>query len=184
MRRPFIKAILILPGTALVYVPALIVWLTRDTAYAATFPPEAVAISLVGLPFAIAGLMLMFWTMRLFAAHGGGGTPAPWEPVKNFIVLGPYRHVRNPMLIGVILMLLAEAVLLWSLPILLWAIIFVVINNFYFALSEEPQLEKRFGQAYTSYKRSVGRWVPRLTPYPGDADNQVQKVQSTHSASP
>ncbi|MGI9415943.1 MAG: methyltransferase family protein [Hyphomicrobiales bacterium] len=125
---------------------------------------------MAGLPFAAAGLALMVWTMRLFAVQGGGGTPAPWEPIKNFIVLGPYRYVRNPMLLGASLFLIAEAVLLQSLPILVWMIAFIVVNTFYFALSEEPQLEKRFGRSYAIYKRNVGRWIPRLTPYTGGDD--------------
>ena len=170
MNAPLIKAIIILPGTALVYVPALIIWLTRNTAYAASFAPVSAITWLAGLPFAIAGIVLMLWTMRLFAVKGGGGTPAPWEPIKNFVVLGPYRYVRNPMLIGVNLFLIAEAILLQSIPILLWIAAFVIINTIYFALSEEPLLEKRFGQAYANYKRNVPRWIPRLTPYRGGDD--------------
>ena len=95
MNIPLIKAIVILPGTALVYIPALLVWLTQKTAFAASFPPGSTILWLAGLLFAAAGLLLVFWTMRLFAVAGGGGTPAPWEPVKNFIVLGPYRYVRH-----------------------------------------------------------------------------------------
>jgi len=165
---PLIKAIVILPGTALVYVPSTIFWFTRDTAYAAEMPGTSLLPWLAGLPFAAAGLVLMVWTMRLFTLKGGGGTPAPWEPIRNFIVLGPYRYVRNPMLTGVILFLVAEAILFRSLPILLWALLFFVLNTVYFALSEEPQLEKRFGQAYTDYKRAVPRWLPKLTPYNAD----------------
>jgi protein-S-isoprenylcysteine O-methyltransferase Ste14 len=165
MNIPLLKAIIILPGTALVYIPALIIWLTADTAYAAGFPPNTMVQWLAGLAFAAAGLALMVWTMRLFNTKGGGGTPAPWEPIKNFIALGPYRYVRNPMLIGVNLFLVAEAILFHSLPILIWMVAFVIINTVYFALSEEPQLEKRFGQTYLDYKRNVSRWIPRLSPY-------------------
>lgn len=167
MNVPLIKAIVILPGTALVYVPSLIVWLTGDTAYAASLPGSRVIPWLPALPFAAAGLILMFWTMRLFTLKGGGGTPAPWEPIRNLIVIGPYRYVRNPMLTGVILFLAAEAILFRSIPIALWAVFFFGLNTIYFTLSEEPQLEKRFGQAYTDYKREVPRWVPRMTPYSG-----------------
>jgi hypothetical protein len=95
MNLPLIKAIIILPGTALVYLPALIVWLTSGTAWAARFPPDPAFFWLAGILVAVAGLTMMVWTMRLFATKGGGGTPAPWQPVENFIVLGPYRHVRN-----------------------------------------------------------------------------------------
>jgi protein-S-isoprenylcysteine O-methyltransferase Ste14 len=171
MNIPLIKAIVILPGTALVYIPALLVWLTKETSFSASFPPNSVILWLAGLLFAAAGLMLMFWTMRLFAVAGGGGTPAPWEPIKNFIALGPYRYVRNPMLIGVNLVLVTEAILLQSIPIILWMITFVILNTIYFALSEEPQLEKRFGEAYRDYKRNVPRWIPRLFPYRGYSSN-------------
>lgn len=170
MNIPLIKAIVILPGTVLVYIPALLVWLTRKTSYAASFPPGPAILWLAGLVFAVAGLMLMFRTMRLFSVAGGGGTPAPWEPIRNFIILGPYRYVRNPMLIGVNLFLVAETLLLQSVPIFLWMIAFVILNTIYFALSEEPQLEKRFGEAYADYKRNVPRWIPRLSPYGGGND--------------
>ena len=167
MNLPLIKAIVILPGTALVYVPALIIWLTSGGAWAAQFPPGSAFFWMAGLLFAAAGLAMMVWTMRLFASKGGGGTPAPWQPVKNFIVAGPYRHVRNPMLIGVNLFLTAEALLLQSWPIFIWMAAFVIINTVYFAFSEEPQLEKRFGGAYADYKHNVPRWLPRLTPWRG-----------------
>ena len=133
MNTGFIKAIVILPGTALVYVPGLIVWLTSSTSYAASFPPKSVVVWVTGLIFLVAGLVLMLWTMRLFASKGGGGTPAPWEPIQNFVVEGPYQHVRNPMLTGVILFQIAEAILLWSIPLLIWAIFFFILNTFYFA---------------------------------------------------
>lgn len=165
MNVPLIKAIIVLPGTALVYMPALIVWVSRNTTYAASFPPSSAIMWLAGLLFAVFGLILMFWTMRLFTAKGGGGTPAPWEPIKKFIVYGPYRYVRNPMLIGVNLVLIAEAILLHSIPIFVWMIIFVIANTLYFMLSEEHQLKKRFGTAYTNYQHNVPRWIPRLTPY-------------------
>lgn len=165
-----IKAIVILPGTALIYVPALIVWLTRNTPYEASYPPKTALVWLVGLCFALAGLILMYWTLKLFNTKGGGGTPAPWEPIKNLVIEGPYRFVRNPMLLGVILFLVAEALLLRSMPILLWMIAFVVLNTVYFALSEEPELEKRYGKSYIDYKHNVSRWIPRLSPYDAHTD--------------
>ena len=163
----FIKAIVILPGTALLYVPALIIWFTRNTSNAASFPPQSAAVWVAGILFALTGLVLMGWTMWLFAAKGGGGTPAPWEPIAKFVVEGPYQHVRNPMLTGVILFQIAEAALLQSIPLLIWAVFFFTLNTFYFVFSEEPQLESRFGDAYVEYKRRVSRWIPRITPYSG-----------------
>jgi protein-S-isoprenylcysteine O-methyltransferase Ste14 len=92
----------------------------------------------------------------------GQGTPAPWDPPKKFVVRGPYRHVRNPMIIGVLLMLLAEAMVLQSWPITGWMIVFFIGNAIYFPLVEEKGLEKRFGQDYRQYKAHVHRWIPRI----------------------
>jgi protein-S-isoprenylcysteine O-methyltransferase Ste14 len=72
---------------------------------------------LTGLAFALAVLLLMYRTMKLFNNKAGGGTPAPWDTINNQIVEGPYRYVRDPMLIGVNLFLMAEAILMQSLPV-------------------------------------------------------------------
>ena len=171
MNIALIKAIVILPGTALIYVPALIILLTQNTPYAASFPPSATITWMTGLAFSVTGLTLMYWKMKIFNNKGGGGTPAPWDPINNLIVEGPYRYVRNPMLVGVNLFLMAEAILMQSLPVFGWMIVFLVLNTAYFALSEEPQLENRFGKACVKYKRSVPRWIPRISRYNGDRED-------------
>ena len=165
MRWEFWKAVLILPGFALIYMPAAILWLTRNSAWAADpgrGKPVAIALGLVLL---VAGLVLMVWTMRLFHAAGDQGTIAPWRPVGTFIVRGPYRYTRNPMLTGVNLVLAAEALLLRSAPLLLWLVFFVALNTVYFIRREEPALQARYGEAYRAYRRAVPRWLPRMTAY-------------------
>ena len=111
-----------------------------------------------------AGLGLAIWTSKLFLKFGNG-TPAPWDPPQQLVIRGPYRHVRNPMITGVLLMLLAEAMLFQSWPLVLWMGIFFVGNAIYFPLSEEKGLEKRFGDAYRVYKAHVPRWIPRWRPW-------------------
>jgi protein-S-isoprenylcysteine O-methyltransferase Ste14 len=79
------------------------------------------------------------------------------------VVAGVYRHVRNPMISGVVLILLGETLIFRSLGLVEWALIFFAINLIYIPLLEEPMLEGRFGDEYRQYKRHVPRWVPRRT---------------------
>lgn len=158
------RAIILLPGTALILIPGMILWLTAGSEWAAT--PVSYrdgAFWLALLPF-MPGLALAMWTGRLFVTVGEG-TPAPWDPPKKLVVRGPYRHVRNPMISSVLIMLLAEAVLFRSWPILGWLILFFAMNAMYFPLSEEKGMERRFGDDYRRYKQHVPRWIPRRRPW-------------------
>ncbi len=165
MTRAQLKAIVVLPGTAIVYGPALLLWLTAGTRYAASGLPSSLGHRIDALFLGAVGWILIIKTIGLFHSKGGGGTLAPWDPIQNFVAEGPYRHVRNPMLLGVHLVLIAEALLIGSLPILLWMFVFAALNTVYFWAFEEPQLARRFGKTYLDYKRAVPRWIPRWTPY-------------------
>ena len=69
------------------------------------------------------------------------------------------------MISGVLAMLLGETFLAGSWLIGAWALAFLLTNHAYFVLSEEPGLERRFGEGYRTYKANVPRWIPRLTPW-------------------
>lgn len=165
MNWQFWKAILILPGFALVYAPAVILWLTGSGQREAWIAGGDRYVLMFGVLLLVIGLALMVWTMRLFSQARSGGTIAPWIPVADFIVTGPYRYMRNPMLSGVNLVLAAESLLLQSVPLLIWLIFFVCLNTVFFIWREEPELEQRYGARYVRYKQAVPRWLPRLSPY-------------------
>lgn len=103
-------------------------------------------------------------TIVLFV-NEGSGTLAPWDPPRRFVVAGPYRYVRNPMLLSVFVLIIAESVALNSWFLFIWALVFFALNTAYFALIEEPRLEQRFGEDYVHYKSAVRRWMPTLSPY-------------------
>lgn len=119
-----------------------------------------------GAVFILAGFSLFSWCVCLFA-RVGQGTLAPWDPTRNLVAVGPYRFVRNPMIAGVAMMLFGEALFRGSWILEIWVCIFFCINHIYFVLSEEPGLERRFGESYSIYKQNVPRWVPRLRPWSG-----------------
>jgi protein-S-isoprenylcysteine O-methyltransferase Ste14 len=74
------------------------------------------------------------------------------------------------MISGVLLNLLGEAILFRSTALAVWLAVFFVSNNLYFSLSEEPALERRFGEEYRRYRAAVPRWIPRLRPWQPPAD--------------
>ena len=150
------RAIALLPGTVTIVVPAVLV-----DAWGADFDPVR---AVVGAVLVAAGFALWVWTVLLFARIGRG-TLAPWDPTERLVIEGPYAHVRNPMITGVVSVLLGEALILGSIAILVFAAGFVVVSHAFFLVYEEPAVERRFGDEYRRYKENVPRWIPRRTPW-------------------
>ncbi|HEX6050753.1 MAG TPA: isoprenylcysteine carboxylmethyltransferase family protein [Gemmatimonadaceae bacterium] len=154
-------AILLLPFVVAVVVPQ---WIVRSLEPVDSRWPAAGPLMLVGMTLGavliIAGVALAGWCIALFA-RVGKGTLAPWDPTSRLVAVGPYRYTRNPMISGVAAILAGQALLTGSRLIALWFGIFMTVNQLYFVLSEEPGLEKRFGDEYRAYKGSVPRWIPR-----------------------
>ena len=153
----WLKTILVLPFNVVVIIPALILYFT-DYYY---IKPDKVFL-IAGVLLLVSGLFLAGWTMILFN-NVGKGTLAPWNPPKKLVVSGPYCYVRNPMIIGILLILISEYFLLNAIQIFWWAVLFFIINNIYFYVFEEKQLENNFGEAYIRYKKNVPMWIPRCT---------------------
>lgn len=164
-RFELIKALVLLPGTMLVIIPGLILYITKSANVLGGLEcPVAFLPLVLGVFFLSAGLIGAARAVDLFM-RVGDGTPAPWAPPRTLVVIGLYAYVRNPMMLSAIFILIGEAIVTCSLPILVWAFIFWAVNTFYFIYFEEPVLRRRFGRNYEEYSRHVGRWVPRIVPW-------------------
>jgi protein-S-isoprenylcysteine O-methyltransferase Ste14 len=166
--RRIVQAIVLLPGTMTIVLPALLLYLGGGPAIGFELAWPLAALAVVGGAALLAlGGGLMYRTISLLAAVGGG-TLAPWDPTRRLVVAGPYRHVRNPMITGVLAVLLGEGLVLSSPAILVMAAIFFAVNATYIPLVEEPGLADRFGDEYRTYSRHVPRWIPRARPWSPD----------------
>ena len=167
-----LQAIVLLPGIVTVVVPGALVYLTGavNVGWSLT-PPLNLLPLLVGLLLVCFGFGLLFKTVALLATIGQG-TLAPWTPTRRLVVRGIYRYVRNPMISGVLSILLGEAALLGSAPLLAWFLIALLLNLTYIPLLEEPGLARRFGEDYALYKKNVPRWIPRLKPWQAPFDDR------------
>jgi len=100
-------------------------------------------------------------------AWRGIGTPAPFDPPRRLVISGPYRWVRNPMYLGMGLVLLGEAATFPRLTmtmLVLCAIGWLATTLFILGF-EEPVLRAKFGEDYAAYCRHVRRWIPRRKPF-------------------
>lgn len=155
------KAILQLPFIVALIIPLLIHFFTQDIIIIPICEIPFWQSAIIGFIFLTIGLTLFIKSNRLFDKIGKG-TLAPWNPTSNMIVVGLYRHVRNPMIIGVVFILLAEAFLLQTGNILLFTGLFIILKTLYFIFDEEPTMRKRYGEQYLAYSQNVPRWIPRL----------------------
>jgi protein-S-isoprenylcysteine O-methyltransferase Ste14 len=151
----------------LLVIPATILYFASPADPGWSLPrPWSLLHSLLGCGLIGLGLVLMATSIVLFH-RVGLGTLAPWNPTGQLVIRGVYRHVRNPMISGVLCILLGETLIFDSFPLLVWFSVFLAVNVTFIPLVEEPDLERRFGRDYELYRLNVPRWIPRLRPWKG-----------------
>jgi protein-S-isoprenylcysteine O-methyltransferase Ste14 len=150
----------------LVYVPSFILFFGWIALGVRTFDPSIGIVlpawtRVVGIIAMIAGSMLVLICVGVFVARGQG-TPAVFDPPKEFVALGPYKYVRNPMYVGGFILLTGFGLYHHSVAILALAVLLAFLFHLFVLWVEEPGLEQRFGSSYRNYKNSVNRWLPKF----------------------
>ena len=153
---PILQTILftiVVPGSVLVLVPS---WILGG------FPkPTPGPLTWLGILVISLGAAIYFRCAWEFAVRGLG-TPAPIAPTKFLVTTALHRYVRNPMYIGVLGVLLGEALLFRAVVLLKYAAFCFAAAYLFVIFYEEPTLSRQFGDSYEEYRRSVPRWIPRL----------------------
>jgi protein-S-isoprenylcysteine O-methyltransferase Ste14 len=141
------------PGTVAVLIPR---WILGGFAAPANGP-----VTWFGAAVLAIGAAIYFRCAWEFAVRGLG-TPAPIAPAKFLVTTALHHYVRNPMYIGVALVIFGEAVVFRSLHVAEYAAIMLLVAHTFVVLYEEPALHRQFGASYDEYRRSVPRWIPKL----------------------
>jgi len=150
--------LVVAPGTIAGLLPWLIV------RWPAPIPIPALAV--LGGVVVLLGLLLLLECFGRFAVQGRG-TPAPVAPPERLVVTGAYRRVRNPMYVAVTAMILGQAALFASLPLLVYGLVVWAGFHTFVLAYEEPTLRRLFPQDYAAFCAAVPRWIPRLRPWRG-----------------
>ncbi len=142
-------AFIALPGMIAFVVP--LVWMAPGG--------REVSVDSVGIaPLAI-GIIVLLWCVRDFYV-AGKGTLAPRSPPQQLVRVGLYRYSRNPMYVGVSLILWGWALGFRSKGLAIYAFAVMIAFHFRVVLAEEPWLEATFGEKWRDYKTRVPRWIP------------------------
>ena len=111
-----------------------------------------------GVVLFVVGFIIMMDCILRFA-YQGKGTLSPADPTRALVVNGLYQYSRNPMYIGVMLILAGEAIFFEQGRFWFYVIGVGLLFNLFIILVEEPRLIRDFGTAYEAYQKNVRRWV-------------------------
>jgi len=112
----------------------------------------------IGTTAFLIGFVIMLWCILSFAVKGRG-TLSPVDPTKKLVVVGLYKFSRNPMYVGVTLMLIGEAIFFQSIELWIYSLFVFITFNIFSIFVEEPRLRKDFGEEYKRYCEKVRRWI-------------------------
>jgi protein-S-isoprenylcysteine O-methyltransferase Ste14 len=155
------------PGTLAFLLP----WVISQSA-AEPLWRDVVAVQWAALAVGAIGLAALVECFARFALEGLG-TPAPVAPPKYLVVTGLYRHVRNPMYVAVVTIILAWALWFGSASLFGYALLVWLGFTVFVLVYEEPTLRSTFGNQYETYCVNVGRWLPRLSPWTPPESDEV-----------
>ena len=121
------------------------------------------------------GLATLLWCVAAFYIDGKG-TLAPWAPPRHLVTTGLYRFSRNPMYIGVLLVLVGWALLYESRALAWYAAAIALAFHLRVILGEEPWLAQQHGAAWIAYEDRVPRWL--WQPRPGRKPSEQERKES------
>lgn len=104
------------------------------------------------------GFVIMLLCIIRFAVKGRG-TLSPVDPTKKLVLSGLYHFSRNPMYVGVVLILIGEAIFFQSVALWMYSLFVFITFHMFIILVEEPRLRKDFGEDYKKYCKKVRRWI-------------------------
>ena len=135
--------------------------LCLDRLWSIRLPPAPPTNIFISVPLIVIGATSALWTIYTF--FRAKGSPVPINPPQKLVTSGLYSRIRNPMLLGWIIMLFGVGILLGSISLVaIFAPLFILINVLYLKTFEEKEMEKKFGEEYLKYKQRVPMFIPKF----------------------
>jgi len=109
-------------------------------------------------------VVIIIWCFIDFVRLGRG-TPAPYDPPRKLVVFGLYTYVRNPQYVGVILVVVSEAILFGRIFLFGYPVFLAISYHLFVRFYEDPTLRRKFGEEYVQYCAAVSRWLPHRSSF-------------------
>ena len=136
---------------------SIIMWLISRQFVNASFSLNG--INTFAFIFLIIAVMLLILSINKFRQVGTTISPLKPNKTSSLINSGIYRYTRNPMYLGLLLMLFSIALFLKNFISFLIIPLFILFITKNQILPEEEALENIFGEEYKNYKKKVRRWI-------------------------
>jgi len=111
----------------------------------------------LGYLFIALGIGLPVWGAQIFKRVETN--ILPYKSPDKLVTEGPFKFSRNPMYLGMLLVLIGVGVRLGILESLYFIGVFFAVANWWYIPFEEGKMDKMFGEQFTDYKKQVRRWL-------------------------
>ncbi|MCI0518448.1 MAG: isoprenylcysteine carboxylmethyltransferase family protein [Woeseiaceae bacterium] len=146
-----------IPPLPLAVVVAVLMWLLAK--YLPVMEINRVLAGIVAGSLGIGGIVCIVAGVMQFRTSRTTVNPMRPEQASTLVAGGIYARTRNPMYVGMLLLLLGWAAWLGSAYALVLPIVFVLYMNRFQIVPEETALQARFGDAFLAYCERVRRWL-------------------------
>jgi protein-S-isoprenylcysteine O-methyltransferase Ste14 len=113
----------------------------------------------LGLVLIVVAVVVDFWSLGLFFRAHTTFNPLHPERTQTLVTEGTYRYTRNPMYVGMLIILSGWGIWLGSFSPFLFLPLFMLVLTVQQIIPEEKILEQKFGGTYLDYKARVARWL-------------------------
>ena len=115
----------------------------------------------IAMPILVVGILVTGWSIIHFLK--AKGTPVPVNPPPMLVTTGPYAYTRNPMLTGIFILLIGIGVMVGSISLtFIFTPLFILVNTWELKEIEEPELVRRLGEEYITYRNKTPMFIPKI----------------------
>ena len=120
---------------------------------------NTLALTLLSYVLFLLGFGILFTAARSFKKHNTTINPIKIETASSLVVSGIFNYSRNPMYLGMALILLGLSLKFNLLGGLIFTALFILFITNFQIKPEEKAMQKIFGEEFLSYKNKVRRWL-------------------------